>query len=198
MSINRTTVAAACVLSLAAALALPAARAGEVKMYDRVPTVEELNAAFAKGEGAVPAPRAVKFRKLEFGDAAPAGEPAATTASAPPAPAADAVGFPINFGYNSAEISPESRGYIDVVGQLMSKRPDMRMTVEGHTDAAGPDSYNQDLSARRAMSVKRYLVNSHGVDPARLEPVGKGESEPLYRDNPLNPKNRRVQFRPAG
>ena len=50
--------------------------------------------------------------------------------------------------------------------------------VTGHTDRIGSDAYNQKLSERRANAVKAYLV-SQGVDAARLQAVGKGESEPV-------------------
>ncbi|MEO5375190.1 MAG: OmpA family protein [Alphaproteobacteria bacterium] len=192
----RSNAAIACLLVLAAATAAPAARAGEVKMYDRVPSVEELSNTLS-GAGAPKAHRSFQVRKIELGDTSP-GSSSSGGAPAVAAPAVDAVGFPINFGYNSADIMDESRPYVDVMGQLLTKQPGLRMTVEGHTDGAGSDEYNNNLSARRAAAVKRYLVDSHGIAPSRLKTVGKGKSDPLYRDNPLDPKNRRVQFRPAG
>lgn len=184
------------------------ASAQDVKMYTAPPSIEELKSVLGGGQPA--GEKKVKFRKLEFGneDAAPAAErpsTAAPVASAAPAPAPaqasappQAIGFPINFGYNSAEIDPASRPFVDTIGQLMAQQQNIRLVIEGHTDGAGSDSYNFDLSAKRAQSVKRYLVNSYGIDPTRLAPIGKGKSEPLDMSDPLNAKNRRVQFRPAG
>lgn len=71
---------------------------------------------------------------------------------------------------------------------------DKKLTVEGHTDSIGSEEYNMELSVRRANSVKDYLVETHDINPDRLEANGAGESKLI---DPLNPKaalNRRVQF----
>ena len=65
--------------------------------------------------------------------------------------------------------------------------------VEGHTDARGSDDYNVDLSNRRADAVTATLVQL-GVDPARIEARGFGESKPVTGD-PMDPANRRVETR---
>jgi outer membrane protein OmpA-like peptidoglycan-associated protein len=81
---------------------------------------------------------------------------------------------------------------IDEIAQLMKEAPQLKLRVEGHTDAVGSASYNGSLSERRALSVGEYLVKQ-GIDPSRLILVGKGMTEPLTR-NPYDPANRRVQF----
>jgi OOP family OmpA-OmpF porin len=81
---------------------------------------------------------------------------------------------------------------IDTVAELMKQSPEIKVRIEGHTDAVGSVSYNLSLSGRRALSVGEYLVKQ-GIDPSRLELVGKGMSEPLTR-NKYDPANRRVQF----
>ena len=67
--------------------------------------------------------------------------------------------------------------------------------IEGHTDATGPEPYNERLSERRAQAVKGYLVARHGIDAARLRAVGRGERAPLPGRDGEAPENRRVQFR---
>jgi len=56
--------------------------------------------------------------------------------------------------------------------------PDVRVEISGHTDSKGSDEYNQDLSLRRAQSVKSWLVQ-RGIAGDRMKTVGKGEKEPL-------------------
>ena len=65
--------------------------------------------------------------------------------------------------------------------------------VAGHTDAAGGDAYNQDLSERRADSIKRYLVDKFGVPGTDLVTVGYGKTKLKDPANPLAEVNRRVQ-----
>jgi len=59
----------------------------------------------------------------------------------------------------------------------------------------GTEQYNEQLSQRRAQSVRRYLVSMHGIDAARLEAIGKGMTAPLPGLTPMAGENRRVQFR---
>ena len=65
--------------------------------------------------------------------------------------------------------------------------------VAGHTDAAGSEAYNQDLSERRADSIKRYLVDKYGIAGADLVTVGYGKSKLKDPSQPLAEANRRVQ-----
>lgn len=103
-----------------------------------------------------------------------------------------AVGFRINFAFDSAAIPHGSQPQLDRIVQLMREVPTLALSIEGHTDAAGSAGYNLDLSRQRAIAVARYLV-VQGIDPDRLEAVGKGKTEPLLAD-PYAPQNRRVQF----
>ncbi|MBI1385370.1 MAG: OmpA family protein [Rhizobiales bacterium] len=68
-----------------------------------------------------------------------------------------------------------------------------RILIAGHTDARGDNEYNLDLSNRRALAIRDFLVTQHGVEPERLEIVGYGEEDPAV-DDPYDGRNRRVQI----
>ena len=104
----------------------------------------------------------------------------------------------IQFEFDSTAVVPESLPLLDSVGEMMTM-PKVRgrsIVVEGHTDAKGTEIYNSQLSQRRAAAIKRYLVDSFALDPARLVVTGKGESHPHDAQDPLAPINRRVVFKP--
>jgi OOP family OmpA-OmpF porin len=103
-----------------------------------------------------------------------------------------AVAFHVNFALDSAMIPDSAREMIDVIARLMKESPEVKIRIEGHTDALGSVGYNMALSERRALSVGAYLVKC-GVEPSRLDLVGKGMAEPLTA-NKYDPANRRVQF----
>ena len=73
---------------------------------------------------------------------------------------------------------------------------DLRIKVVGHTDGDGKDADNLELSKRRAASVKIALTKEFGIDEKRIETDGKGETEPIDKnDNPAGKaNNRRVEF----
>nr|WP_291869606.1 OmpA family protein [Bradyrhizobium sp.] len=101
----------------------------------------------------------------------------------------------ITFDYNSAEISAKSLPSVQALGKALTN-PDLKgstFVVAGHTDAAGSEAYNQDLSERRADSIKRYLTDKYGVAAADLVTVGYGESKLKDPGQPLAEVNRRVQ-----
>jgi outer membrane protein OmpA-like peptidoglycan-associated protein len=101
----------------------------------------------------------------------------------------------INFDYNSANISSRSLPSVQALGRALSN-PDLKgstFVVAGHTDAVGSDGYNQDLSERRADSIKRYLVDKFGIAGADLVTVGYGKTKLKDTANPFSEVNRRVQ-----
>ena len=101
----------------------------------------------------------------------------------------------ITFDYNSAEISQKSLPAVQALGRALTN-PDLKgstFVVAGHTDAAGGDSYNQDLSERRADSIKRYLIDKYGIGAADLVTVGYGKSKLKDPNQPMAEVNRRVQ-----
>ena len=65
--------------------------------------------------------------------------------------------------------------------------------VAGHTDAAGGEEYNQNLSERRAESIKKYLVDKYGINGTDLVTVGYGKSKLKDPGQPMAEANRRVQ-----
>lgn len=141
------------------------------------------------------APRAPVAATAASGGAAPAVEQVAASApksSERPAAKSPSVGLLINFASNSAVLPEQAHAMIGVVAQVMKESPDIRVRVEGHTDASGSADYNVTLSQRRALSVGEYLVKL-GIDPSRLVVEGKGKAEPLTA-NPYDSVNRRVQF----
>jgi outer membrane protein OmpA-like peptidoglycan-associated protein len=101
----------------------------------------------------------------------------------------------ITFDYNSAEISAKSLSSVQALGKALSSADLKGSTfiVAGHTDAAGSEGYNQDLSERRADSIKRYLTDKYGIAGADLVTVGYGESKLKDPGQPLAEANRRVQ-----
>jgi outer membrane protein OmpA-like peptidoglycan-associated protein len=122
----------------------------------------------------------------------PIAPPAAEPARAPAA-AAGSIGFRINFALDSDVVPSSAFPFIDRVAELLRAEAQVKLQVEGHTDAIGSEVYNLQLSRRRAAAVADYLVQKQGVDKARLMVVGLGESVPLA-ENGYDPRNRRVQF----
>ena len=85
----------------------------------------------------------------------------------------------INFDYNSADISAKSLPSVQALGRALTNA-DLKgstFVVAGHTDAAGGEGYNQDLSERRADAIKRYLVDKYGINGTDLVTVGYGKSK---------------------
>jgi OOP family OmpA-OmpF porin len=100
------------------------------------------------------------------------------------------------FDFDKTEIRPDSAPVLDAAASVLQDNPDVRISIEGHTDSIGTDEYNQGLSLRRAEAVFRYLVN-RGVAPERMEAVGYGESRPVA-DNETEigrQQNRRTELR---
>ncbi|MBI3758113.1 MAG: OmpA family protein [Deltaproteobacteria bacterium] len=124
----------------------------------------------------------------------PPPAPRAATPPPPPPPPAPApveskriVLRGINFDFNKSDIKKEFVPVLDEAAQILKDNPNVKVTVEGHTDSKGTDEYNQKLSERRANAVKAYLT-TRGVDASRLDTIGKGESEPIA-DNTKNGKD---------
>lgn len=113
---------------------------------------------------------------------------------------AEAVPVPVQFEYDSAELTPDGIAAVeDMYGYLQGAAPN-HVVIIGHTDPRGSDAYNDDLSFQRAETVKAYLVQLGyaGV----IDAEGKGKSEPFAPDDPtkyvqeeLYAFDRRVEYK---
>jgi outer membrane protein OmpA-like peptidoglycan-associated protein len=101
----------------------------------------------------------------------------------------------ITFGFDSSNLTSQASGALDSVSSVLNKYPDSTITVTGHTDDKGADSYNQSLSERRASSVSGYL-SQHGVTGSRLSQQGMGERQPKVSNTSEENRaqNRRVEL----
>lgn len=112
--------------------------------------------------------------------------------TAPPKRAAASI--LITFETNSADLTPRAKRSLDVVGSALAsdKLASFRFGIEGYADPRGAAARNLKLSQQRAESVRDYLVAFHHIDRARLEPVGKGDTELLNKADVAAAENRRV------
>jgi OOP family OmpA-OmpF porin len=101
----------------------------------------------------------------------------------------------VTFENNSAQLTSGSRAILDDVAASLVAWPDVNVEVGGHTDSRGDDAYNQELSQKRADSVKAYLT-AKGVDAARLTTKGYGETKPVADNDTADgrARNRRVEL----
>lgn len=103
--------------------------------------------------------------------------------------------YGITFDVGKSTIKPESMGEINRIVQLMTENPDLKFSVEGHTDSTGNAASNQTLSEQRSQAIVAKLVEL-GIASDRLTAVGKGQNSPIA-DNSTDEgraKNRRVEF----
>jgi outer membrane protein OmpA-like peptidoglycan-associated protein len=101
----------------------------------------------------------------------------------------------INFDFNSAVLSPKAIPLAVGLGRALvnPQLSGVVFLVGGHTDAKGGDTYNLDLSRRRAETIKAFLVESFGVPATNLIAVGFGKEHLKNPSNPFADENRRVQ-----
>lgn len=101
----------------------------------------------------------------------------------------------ITFAFDDATLNPTFLNSLDQLANTMKQYDKTTIVVAGHTDSQGSDSYNYDLSERRADSVRDYLVTK-GVASHRIDIVGYGESMPIANNNTETgrAKNRRVEI----
>ncbi|TAG30488.1 MAG: OmpA family protein [Rhodobacterales bacterium] len=100
----------------------------------------------------------------------------------------------ISFDYDSASIKADQKPVLDQMCRVMKASDVQLFRIMGHTDSAGSDAYNENLSLLRAEEVKRRLVSDCGIEPERLEAMGLGERFPKVTADPAAPENRRVEF----
>jgi len=102
----------------------------------------------------------------------------------------------VNFEFDKSKLTVNAKTLLDMVADALQSRPDIKVEIDGHTDAKGSDEYNQKLSERRAQSVKDYLA-SRGVAASRMATLGFGESLPLTTNDTDEGReiNRRVELK---
>ena len=143
-------------------------------------------AAQAKEASFVDTLRNRKTRSLSLGERQEIAELAATKPK---------IDLEIRFDYNSAAISKSSMPAVQELGKALSNASLKGSTfvVAGHTDAIGSEAFNQDLSERRADTIKKYLTEKYGLNGSDLVTVGYGKTQPKDPNAPMDPINRRVQ-----
>lgn len=111
------------------------------------------------------------------------------------------VGADALFEFDKAILSSDAKATLSTLGPMIQKAGKHPILVEGHTDAIGTDSYNQDLSERRAKAVRSWLLEEHYLDETASRTQGFGKMRPIApnakadgSDSPEGrQKNRRVE-----
>ena len=98
------------------------------------------------------------------------------------------------FDTGRAELNPGAARKLDQLAQFLNEHPERRVEIDGFTDSVGSDSYNQDLSSRRADAVKSALL-SRGIDASRIATRGYGKTFPVASNTESGGRqlNRRVE-----
>jgi OOP family OmpA-OmpF porin len=105
------------------------------------------------------------------------------------------VALQVNFATDEADILPESMPQVEQVLQLLRDNPELRLSINGHTDDSGDPAHNQALSEARAAAVVTALT-SEGIGATRLQAQGFGQTQAVA-DNATaagKAKNRRVEL----
>jgi outer membrane protein OmpA-like peptidoglycan-associated protein len=99
------------------------------------------------------------------------------------------------FRSGSVELLPAARERLARVSGIVLAYPSLHISIEGHTDSVGSDEYNQDLSERRAQSVREYFVRG-GIPAATVDARGFGKAEPVAPNDTAEGRqqNRRVEL----
>jgi outer membrane protein OmpA-like peptidoglycan-associated protein len=150
-------------------------------------TATEINPAVeARQSSLVQKLRNRKTRSLSLGEREEIAEIASTKPK---------IDLEIQFDYNSADIRKSSVPSVQELGKALSDAnlKGSTFVIAGHTDAIGTEAYNQDLSERRADTIKRYLTEKYGINGSDLVTVGYGKSKPKDPNAPTDAINRRVQ-----
>ncbi len=100
------------------------------------------------------------------------------------------------FDYDSSVLRPDAQESLLKLGQLIRQNPQASFIIDGHTDSFGSPVYNQTLSERRALSVKMWVAQAAGIDPARIQTRGWGSRRPLVQGGTVESQqlNRRVEI----
>ena len=101
----------------------------------------------------------------------------------------------ILFDVDKTDLKSAAKTNLENLATSLKNNSQTNISIIGHTDNTGSDTHNQDLSVRRAQSVKTYIV-ANGVDGSRLATMGKGEGEPIADNTTVDGRaaNRRVEI----
>lgn len=101
----------------------------------------------------------------------------------------------VNFDHDSANLTASAKAQLDDFARQLSAYPDAQLELSAHADSTGPDSYNQQLSQRRAQSVVQYL-QGHGINASAIATSANGESSPIQSNATEGGRyeNRRVEL----
>ncbi len=148
---------------------------------DGVPDSKDLEPNTAKGS-------LVNFQGVTI---APPGESGSASASASAASWLPSIYFDVD----QSGIKSNQNDRLNTVARVMTKNPNLKLTVIGNTDADATDGYNDKLGMKRAEKVKAHLIKVYGIDGSRLITESRGEKEQMAKG--LKPMNRRVDFEVA-
>jgi OOP family OmpA-OmpF porin len=129
--------------------------------------------------------------------APPAPPPPAPAPAPAPAPKPTPVFDPVYFDANKTNITPTAAKTLDRNGMILKENPNIKLEIGGHTDGQGLEKANQMISEKRALSVKKYLMDKFNISGDRLIVKGYGSTKPIA-DNKTQEgrsKNRRVEFK---
>ena len=105
------------------------------------------------------------------------------------------VDLAVFYEFDSAALTPQAKALLTDLGRALTspRLAGTKFLLAGHTDAKGSKPYNQNLSERRAVEARRFLVENFGIRPDRLIVVGFGEEYLADPARPHDPINRRVE-----
>jgi outer membrane protein OmpA-like peptidoglycan-associated protein len=102
----------------------------------------------------------------------------------------------IFFETGSDRLKPESGATLKLIGDMLQEHADLKLMIEGHTDNVESATANMTLSEKRAAAVRAYLVVTLGIDEARLQSSGLGDTKPAVPNttNEGRQQNRRIEL----
>jgi OOP family OmpA-OmpF porin len=125
-----------------------------------------------------------------------ANSSASIMVAAPPAPTKEELCMTLNIEYDTDKsiIKPAYYGEVEKVANFMKRFPQIKGTIEGHTDNIASAKYNVKLSQRRAAGVVKMLAEKYGIDKTRLAAMGYGLTKPIASNKTVEgrQKNRRT------
>jgi outer membrane protein OmpA-like peptidoglycan-associated protein len=101
------------------------------------------------------------------------------------------------FDFDKDNIRSGAQPELDKIDRYLKIKPYKKVVIEGHTDSKGADAYNMNLSQRRAVQVKKWLIEKYGVQGSKFAPKGMGETVPVDTNETDEGRqnNRRVEFK---